>query len=293
MSAAVSLAAAHELSPALRLLFPSEPALPRDLLDSSAVLVARDAGGGVCAAALARTLPGALGLVWPPRAEIDEQADALVLAACDWLLSSGVKVAQAFAAEREAASMIALERSGFRRITRLISLRGDLHFASAPASLAFVAESPPFSDVFRSTLLATDQGTLDCPELNGDRTPEELFASFVESAAGTTWHLARHAGQPIGVMVLANGESANEVELSYLGLVPSARGRGLGRELVAFARLETRRRGASSLTVSVDSRNNPALQLYRSRGFVEVERRVVWLAHFSRFIKPPAHNPSA
>lgn len=293
MSAAVSLAAAHELPSAQRLLFPSEAALPRDLLDSSAILVARDAGGGVCAAVLARTLPGALGLVWPPRAATDDQAVALVLAASAWLQERGVKVAQAFAAEREAASMIALERCGFRRITHLISLRSALDFETAPVSLAFAAETPPFSDVFRSTLLTTDQGTLDCPELNGNRTSDELFASYVEPAPGTTWHLARHLGHPIGVVVLANGESAEEVELSYLGLVPSARGRGLGRELVELARAETWRRGASSVTVSVDSRNNPALQLYRNCGFVEVERRVVWLAHFSCSIKPPAHDTSA
>ena len=92
-------------------------------------------------------------------------------------------------------------------------------------------------------MLATDHDTLDCPELNGNRTPAELFASFVEPAEGTTWHVARHLGKPVGVVMLANGESEDEIELSYLGLVPSARGRGLGRELVALARMETRRRG--------------------------------------------------
>lgn len=293
MSATVSLAAPHERLTALRLLFPDMVESPREGLAAAALFVARNSDDQVCAAALVQALPGALGLVQQTHSESFEKENALARAACDWLRSCGVKVCQAFAAESEVASMIALERCGFQRITQLISLRSTLDFETTPVSLAFVAETPPFSDVFRSTLLATDHETLDCPELNGNRTHEELFASFVEPADGTTWHLAQHLGKPIGVVVLANGESADEVELSYLGLVPSARGQGLGRELVAFARLETRRRGASSLTVSVDSRNNPALQLYRHCGFVEVERRVVWLAHFSCSTKPPAHTPSA
>lgn len=293
MSAAVSLAAPHERLAALRLLFPDVVESPREGIEAAALFVARDSGGQGRAAALVQALPGALGLIQQTRSDSPEEADALAQAACEWLRGRGVKVCQAFAAESEAADMIALERCGFRCVTRLISLRSTLDFETAPMSLAIKAVTPPFPDIFRSTLQATDHETLDCPELNGERTPEELFASFVEPSAGTTWHLARHMGKPVGVVVLANGESAEEVELSYLGLVPSARGRGLGRELVLFARAETRRRGASSLTVSVDSRNNPALQLYRRCGFVEVERRVVWLAHFSCSIKPPAHTPSA
>jgi ribosomal protein S18 acetylase RimI-like enzyme len=35
------------------------------------------------------------------------------------------------------------------------------------------------------------------------------------------------------------------------------------------------------MTVSVDRRNHPAVQLYLRNGFTEVGRRTVWLAHFS------------
>ena len=81
--------------------------------------------------------------------------------------------------------------------------------------------------------------------------------------------------------MLTTGAEPSEVELAYLGVVPSARGRGLGRELMAFALSEAAHRGASSVTVSVDSRNELALRLYQRGGFVEMDRREVWLAHLS------------
>ena len=144
-----------------------------------------------------------------------------------WGGGRGVKVCQAFAAESEVAGMGAGTLwLSVRHTTDLTAERPAISMRTI--SLAFIAERPPFSDVFRSTLLATDRETLDCPELNGDRSPEELFASFVQPVDGTTWHLALLRGKPIGVVVLTKGESEDEIELSYLGLVPSARGRGLG-----------------------------------------------------------------
>jgi ribosomal protein S18 acetylase RimI-like enzyme len=63
----------------------------------------------------------------------------------------------------------------------------------------------------------------------------------------------------------------------YLGVVPEARGQGLGRELVNKALWEARAADAPQLTLSVDARNQPALNLYRSMGFEEYDRREVFL----------------
>jgi ribosomal protein S18 acetylase RimI-like enzyme len=128
--------------------------------------------------------------------------------------------------------------------------------------------------------LSTHEGTLDCPELNLGRDPEELLEEFIEMTSGTTWHLARRGEQPVGVAMLSPSMAESEAELAYLGIVPSLRGYGLGRELLTFAGTEAARRGASSLAVSVDERNWPALKLYRRNGFYEINRREVWLAHF-------------
>jgi ribosomal protein S18 acetylase RimI-like enzyme len=70
---------------------------------------------------------------------------------------------------------------------------------------------------------------------------------------------------------------AGEWELSYVGVAPAARRRGHGRALVRKAIAEAHSAGADTLTVSVDARNAPALDLYESLGFAEFDRRDVYL----------------
>src|SRR5262245_10094932 len=161
-ASSVALAATHELLPALRLMFPVAVDAPRETLDASAIFVARDASGHVCAATMVQPMAGAVGLAWPPRAESPELADALVTAACDWLRGRGVKVCQSFSTSGERTKMLALERNGFRHVTQLVSLRRDRLLASAAKhALAFAPELPPFSEEFRDATLETHEGTLD------------------------------------------------------------------------------------------------------------------------------------
>src|SRR5947207_2316871 len=113
----VSLAAAHELLPACRLLFNDGAERCRELLrtepDATGLFVARDSDGKLHAAALVQTIPGALGVAWPPRGDSRDSEDAVTRAACEWLRACGVKVCQAFASASEALDMAPLERSGF------------------------------------------------------------------------------------------------------------------------------------------------------------------------------------
>jgi mycothiol synthase len=276
----VSFAAPHQMLPALRLLFPSGTDLPPDAGDTLGVFVAVDGVGQIRAAMMVQFLAGAIGLAWPPAAEPDEFGDALVTTSCEWLRNRGVKVCQAFATAEEAKQLILLERNGFHHVTSLLSLRCEIAGDSAVPRLVFEPHLPPFTDEFRSVLLATHQETHDCPELYRNRTDEELIAGFDEPPDSTSWHLARLGGEPIGVLMLTRGVQDGEAELAYLGVLPRFRGRGLGRELVAFARALAAHRSAAALTVSVDSRNAAALKLYARHDFVQTSRREVWLAHF-------------
>jgi ribosomal protein S18 acetylase RimI-like enzyme len=282
MPPVIAPAAPHELLPALRLLFPHAADRARDALDPDGVFVSRDADGRVGGAALMQVMPGALGAAWPPRAASPEVADALVAAACDWLRGRGVKVCQAFAPANRTPDMAPLERNGFRHVTQLVSMRCGVSRELQPAgALAFVAGSPPLTEAFRAALLDTHTDTRDCPELNGSRTADELLAGFGDPASGGAWYLALREGAAVGVVLLAPGVEPGAVELSYLGVVPAARGRGFGHELLTFALVEAARLYARALTVSVDARNEPALALYRRRGFAETDRCEVWLAQFA------------
>ena len=225
-----------------------------------------------------RRLPGALGVAWAPQGDSAEAVDAVTVAACAWLRERGVKVCQAFATAEERDEMAPLERSGFRHVTQLVFLKCDLPSeCDRHGFLAFAPVRPPFPEEFATTLLTTHAGTLDCPELNATRTPAEVLAGFTASPE-VQWRLASSSGEPVGVVVFEYDADQAAADLTYLGVVPAARGRKFGAELLKFVVAEASRAGVPVLTVSVDVRNAPATKLYARHGFAEYDRREVWLA---------------
>src|SRR5436309_500018 len=74
------------------------------------------------------------------------------------------------------------------------------------------AADPPAA--FADTLMATYDGTLDCPELNGDRTAAEVLAGHRAAAADPPdWALARSGPDPVGVVLLGPGPRPGVLEL--------------------------------------------------------------------------------
>lgn len=71
-------------------------------------------------------------------------------------------------------------------------------------------------------------------------------------------------------------------DIGPVGLRPGWRGRGLGRQLLRWAVEDLRRRGAVDIYLSVEGRNDGALRLYESEGFV---RDVEW-PHWVRPVEP-------
>jgi ribosomal protein S18 acetylase RimI-like enzyme len=299
MRVTVSPAAPDGRTAACRALCAHLPAPARDLaavryldllaageFDPAGLFAAHDADGVLRGAMLVQPLPGALGLAWPPRAEggRDRAAveDALVRAACGWLRGRGVKVCQSFAAPADRPDMTGLERHGFRLLTQVTHLRreidpaGHLPEPGEPA-LAFARTE---ADPFAATLLATHDGSRDCPELTGTRAPAELLDGFRPPPhMPPGWrYLVRHGADPVGVVLLDPGTEPAALELAYLGLVPAARGRGWGDRLVRFAVGVAAAEQARALTLSVDVRNAPAGRLYARHGFREYDRRDVYLA---------------
>lgn len=280
----VSPAKPHELLPACRLLFGAsgEVGSRERLLSAGAesgLLVAR-VGGRVCAAALAQSLPGALGVTCPPRGDSPEAEDAVALAACEWLRARGVKVCQAFADRDELARMGPLERAGFRYVTQLVFMRRPVRTHDRLETSHWLDGEhylPAMREEFAATLLQTHDGTLDCPELNAYRTPAELVAGFDLPGGASAWHfLARAGTAPVGLVLLNPVERS--LELAYLGVVPEARGRGYGAGLVRRALHLAAGADFETVSLSVDVRNTPAVRLYTKCGFTEYERRGVWLA---------------
>jgi ribosomal protein S18 acetylase RimI-like enzyme len=289
----VSLAAPHELMPALRVLFGHLPDPEgergakrcHDALTASAdptgVFVARDDAGRVRGAMLAQALPGALGVAWPPRAPTPDAEDALVRTACEWLAARGVKVCQAFASADELPAAAPLARNGFARVTQLVSMRRELDpekdGARPEDRLDGAHYLPGLRGLFAAAYLTTHAGTLDCPELDSGRTATEQLAGAELPDGPSPWHfLAQRDGATVGLSQAA--PRGDVLELLYLGVVPSARGRGLGGRLLRRL-LADAAPAFAAVELSVDARNEPALRLYHRHGFAETGRREVFLAY--------------
>jgi RimJ/RimL family protein N-acetyltransferase len=248
-------------------------------LDPHAIWVASE-GQQVRAAQVCVPLPGASCLAWLPAGDPD-CLDLLVGHTLAWAKSIGCKVVQALASPEEAAWTAPLLRQGFVRTTRIRQLEHDL--TELPGDDGGVLRFEPYADSlhgeFAAVLARTYEGTLDCPELNGTRTTDDILAGHRGQGRfdPAYWWLVRYEGAPVGVVLLAEMPDRLTWEVSYLGVVPEARRRGFARSMTVRALHALRNSGAARLLLAVDERNLPALALYRRLGFVVVETNDVLL----------------
>jgi ribosomal protein S18 acetylase RimI-like enzyme len=89
--------------------------------------------------------------------------------------------------------------------------------------------------------------------------------------------LASEAGQDIGCLLVNLHPEVRHAEIIYLALVPEVRGRQLGKLLVRQAQWLARQAGCERLVLAVDAANDPAILMYGATGFVEWDRRSVWV----------------
>jgi len=274
----------------------------RGRVDLSGLWIARRGGWGgdrLAGALLTQKLAGRAAAVWPPEVRAGWSRGAiaakLVHDALEALRAEGIAIVQAVLDETaDPRNALDLTRGGMPRVTDLIFMRRD---AASPWTPPGRAEGPRLrwrgldeagEAVFCKTLAATYRGSLDMPELEGARSLGDVLAGH--RAAGEfnpgLWRLGTLPDHPdpVAALIVAPVPTREAVEIVYLGLVPEARGRGLGAEVVAQARDLALADGRTpTLELAADARNQPALKLYRATGFVPHDRRRVHLVVF-----PPA-----
>ena len=210
--------------------------------------------------------------------------DQLLAHATGWLQQRGAKLGQALLTPDEKHLGACLVRNGFAHVTRLCYFR---HYLDLPIKLLLAKEQLTFQSyrradkkLFCDVLARTYEGTLDCPEVNGVRSIDEVIVGHQAQGkydAGRWW-LAFAGAVPIGVLLLVEMPEAQYWELAYVGVIPEAHGQGHGRELVRKALFEARAGEAGQLSLSVDERNEPAWNLYQGLGFEPYDEREVYLA---------------
>ncbi len=297
MDAIPEPARTEDWGPAFRLLFhylPDEERerrcanalhlLQRGELDPGGIFVLRGCtellGAIVCL-----KVPGRSALVWPPGVVNEhrtEWEDALLRHATSWLRRGGVQLAQTLLEPNEHFLAASLLRNEFTEVTRLFYLRHNLnlplHSLHLPARLAF--QSYNDDETFRHTLTRTYEGTLDCPEINGVRTIDDVVAGHRAQGAfyPERWWLACEGKTPVGVLLMTEMPDSGEWELAYMGVIPEARRCGMGSEILLYALCAARAADVPAVTLSVDARNEPARKLYEAMGFEAYDGRLVYLA---------------
>ena len=128
---------------------------------------------------------------------------------------------------------------------------------------------------------ATYDNSLDFPDLMEIAPVEQVVQGYKTGAVfrPELWFFIQHEGVDIGMLLLTDA-APDLFELTYMGLLESARGRGFAKEIVCFARERTSRENRLLLATSVDEKNLPACQTYLSHGFKAWDRKRVYVRFF-------------
>lgn len=245
------------------------------------------ADGSLQGAVWAQLRPGGTAIVWPPQwktAATTKQIDPLLRALMPVLSVRGTTLAQSLLVDRDSAEGAALESAGFRHLADLSYLAATVESAdSQPTTAPHALEFAPITTANWSQLVGiveqTYRETLDCPELNGVRATADVVDEYktVGAAAEKLWALVRHAGNDVGCLLLADHPHQDQLEVVYMGLVPSARGHGWGEVIVRESLRMAQRCRRARVVLAVDAANSPAVAMYRRAGFSEFDRRAVMI----------------
>jgi ribosomal protein S18 acetylase RimI-like enzyme len=253
-------------------------------VSTEGLLIAERAGRMV-GAGCASSLGGKSALVCPPQmsaAEAETTCGELLHAIEDWMRSQQWTLATAYLTDGDSPEARRLSAAGYEQAAVVAYLLSESHdFPKHPPAtrLEFVRFTEEQWLRLIAIVGATYIGTRDCPRLNGVRETRDVLEGYRTSGSFSpaNWLIVRHADEDVGCLLLADHAKDNHMELVYMGVVPAARGRGLGTDITRQAQWLTSCAGRASLVLAVDAENSPALRGYAACGFREWERRRAFL----------------
>ncbi|MFK8114526.1 MAG: GNAT family N-acetyltransferase [Rubripirellula sp.] len=157
------------------------------------------------------------------------------------------------------------------------------------AQLRFRGIDPSDRDALQSFAELIEQTytqTQDCPGLNEFRSAAETLEGYQNSNAFAPewWFVVSDSkNHSLGALILGFHQPASTqsdaqgiVEIVYMGVAPQARGRSLGRQLVAHAFRLAKQGNASRVILAVDQQNSRARSIYKEFGFQTMLTESVW-----------------
>jgi len=223
-------------------------------------------------------------LVWAPQCVPEaekEVAMELIRIVNRKLDKAGVSLAQALLELREESEIALMVENGYQYLADLIYMECDVSGLTEQARITPLQQIPYNESEnharFVEVMERTYRDTLDCPRIQGLRTPDETLHSHKTSGKfhPDRWNLYTDNTDDFGLMLLTDHPEQNAWELVYMGLVPEARGRGLGLQMVQDAIQKTKEAGRKTLLVAVDKANRFARKVYKSASFQEIALRRV------------------
>lgn len=247
------------------------------------------------AAMLVEILPGHAANTWPaavlPAIAADETQTAIHLRMLGeqilvQLQSEQIPYLQSLIAEDQPLHAARLATAGLKCAGRLAFFGATTEapkLLETPEDLAsnlqLMSASQLSDGAFAALVKQTYVGSLDTPLVDGLRDVRDVLAGY--RAVGTSgdqhWYVARDSQGEVGCLLLAEHAAAAQMELVYLGIVPTARGRRYGDELARSAKRIAREQGFSIVVLAVDLANDPAIGVYARCGFSQLTTRSLWI----------------
>lgn len=147
---------------------------------------------------------------------------------------------------------------------------------------------------FAELITETYQVTRDCPRFTQYRSATQTLDTYRVSAAfaPSLWFRISEAAssRPIGCLILARhgmcgpheDGSGQVIEVVYMGLIPSARGKGHGRRIFQCANQIARSERVTRIILAVDQQNHPARSIYLRAGLQAILSETVWAKSLTR-----------
>ncbi len=177
-----------------------------------------------------------------------------------------------------------LQKAGFRLLCPLNIMEANLLKNTLPniennSNINWLKFTDTPENEFENIIWATYENSLDCPEITGLRTKREILIGHKYSGDFTPrfWKILQCDNKNAGIILLNQSvEQSDRLDLIYMGIVPEFRGRKLAKTMLTRTMIQAKNNAKTKMCLAVDSRNIPAINLYRKLGFCTIQRQKVF-----------------
>ena len=226
--------------------------------------------------------------VLPPKLLVvddDAVAGRLLAQLAERLSRAGVRVAYAYT-PKGAPAAAWFRTSSYTQANDLLVLARPpmpMNCAVGDRRLSYRPYREADRERWASVLAKCGVRTLDYPQFDAMLDAHDLLDVYAATGDSGTelWRMVECEQQAVGCVMVSAHRRRGCCELTYMGLVPAARGRRWGLELVRQAISLCGGTHSAHLVAAVDSGNDPAIAIYSRSGFVVTDRQEVFLRAFS------------